>query len=140
MIKLKQKINDSMIDINVSLKILNQEFAQQKQMRIKNIISLSKNYYNQRVFFDQRRFVDVAFSSPSTKSVHLQQKVNITDIELFFSNLKVTTKYSFDDVINVNKEIYYRDIIFFVQQVKRIARIKNIVSYVHTYFRETIQL
>ena len=137
MIKLKQKMNDSLIDINASLKFLKQEFVQ-KQMHFKNIFSQSENYYNQHVFLNQRRFNLVSFSS--IKSIHLQQKVNVTDIELFFFNLKITAKYLFDDVINVSKEIYYRDVIFFVLQIKRIVRIKNIVSYVHICFRETIQL
>ena len=60
----------------------------------------------------QRRFDFVSFSS--IKSIHLQQKINITNIELFLLNSKITTKYCFDDVINVNKKVYYRDIIFFV--------------------------
>ena len=138
MIKLKREMNDSLIDINASLKSLRQEFAQ-KQMHFKNIFSQSENYYNQHVFSNQRRFNFFSFSS-SIKSAHLQQKINITDIELFFSNLKITTKYSFDDVINVSKKVYYRDVIFFVQQIKRIARIKNIILYVYTCFREAIQL
>ena len=137
MTKLKQKMNDSLIDINASLKFLKQEFVQ-KQVHFKNIFSQSENYYNQHVFLNQRRFNFA--SSSSIKSAHLQQKVNVTDIELFFSNLKITTKYFFDDVINVSKKVYYRDVIFFVQQIKRIVRTKNIVSYVHICFRETIQL
>ena len=102
MTKLKRKMNDSLIDINVSLKSLRQEFVQ-KQMYFKNIFSQLENYYNQHVSSNQRRFNFVSFSS--IKSIHLQQKINITNIELFFFNLEITTKYLFDDVINVSKEI-----------------------------------
>ena len=129
-------MNVSLIDINASLKFLKQEL--EKQMQFKNIFSQSENYYNQHVSSNQRRSNFFSFSS-SVKSTHLQQKFNIADIDLFFSNLKITTKYSIDDVIIVSRNVYYRDVLLFKQQIKRIARTKNIVSYVHICLRETTQ-
>ena len=84
MTKLKRKMNDSLIDINASLKFLKQKFIQ-KQMHFKNIFSQSENYYNHYISSNQRRSNFVSFSS--IKSIHLQQEINITDIELFFFSI-----------------------------------------------------
>ena len=61
----------------------------------------------------------------------------ISNIDFFASNLIITFEYFANDVINVNKYIIYRDVILFVQQIKRNIRInfENIVSRFHECFR-----
>ena len=142
--KLKKNMNSLIVSIDF-MKIemrsfyrnLN-DFFQQKfierfiQNQINSFISFEYNVTHSKY---NRNYI--TFSNDYKK--HLQMTINFktSNIDFFVSNLIITLKYSTDDVINVNKYIVYRDVIFFVQQIKRIARInfENIVSRFYECFR-----
>ena len=143
--KLKKNMNSLIVSIDF-MKIemrsfyrnLN-DFFQQKfierfiQNQINSFISFEYNATHSK--FNRNH---ITFSSDHKK--HLQMTINFktSNIDFFVSSLIITSKYSTNDVINVNKYIVYRDVIFFVQQIKRIARIsfENIVSRFHECFRD----
>ena len=54
------------------------------------------------------------------------QGFRASDIEYFHSRLKVFKEYLAGDIVNINKNLYYHDVLLFIQQVKHITSIKQI--------------
>ena len=115
------------------------DFFQQKfierfiQNQINSFISLEYNATHSK--YNRNH---ITFSNDHKK--HLQMTINFktSNIDFFVSSLIIISEYFASDVINVNKYIIYRDVILFVQQIKRIVRInfENIVSRFYKCFRD----
>ena len=83
--------------------------------------------------------------SSNSKSTHLQdvsivaaikqKKFKTSDMNYFYSDLSKKIHVSSDYVVS-EKNIFYRDVYMFTQQMKRIAAIKNVNSKLYLYFRE----
>ncbi|MCJ1224180.1 hypothetical protein MMC12_000824 [Toensbergia leucococca] len=54
------------------------------------------------------------------------QGFRASDIGYFHPGLEVSKEYPAGDIVNVGKDLYYRDVLLFVQQVKHVASIKKI--------------
>ena len=94
-------------------------FFLQYQINISHEYNATRSKYNRN---------HITFSNNFKK--HLTINFKSSNIDFFVSNLIITFEYFANDVINVNKYIVYRDVIFFVQQIRRIVRFsfENIVS------------
>ena len=68
---------------------------------------------------------------------HLAVDFKASDIGFFAPGLAITSEYPAGDVINVSKYTVYRDVVLFVQQVRRIARSspEDIASRLHECLR-----
>ena len=117
---------------NRNLKIFLQQKFVAIQHQINSFISFEYNIIHSKY---NKNYI--TFSSNHKK--HLQMTINFktSNIDFFALNLIITFEYFENDVININKYIIYRDVILFVQQIKRIVRIsfENIVSRFHECFR-----
>ena len=100
------------------------DFFQQRfiERSIQNQISSSTSLEYNVAHSEYNR--DHTMSSNDSKK-HLTVNFKTSNIDFFVSNLIITFEYSASDVINVSKYIIYRDVILFVQQIKRIARINS---------------
>ena len=125
----------SMKSFNENLKnLMRQKFTEFFARR--QIDSSISSKYNTAHFEYNRNHITIS----NDHKKHLQMTINFksSNIDFFVSSLIITFEYFENDVINVNKYIIYRDVILFVQQIKRIVRIsfENIVSRFHECFRD----
>lgn len=124
----------SMKSFNRNLKNLMQQqqsVALSVENQINSSTSLEYNATNSKYNRDH------TMSSNDSKK-HLTIDFKTSNIDFFVSNLIVTSEYSANDVINVNKYIIYRVVILFVQQIRRIARTssEDIASRLHKCLRD----
>ena len=94
-------------------------FQYQVQTVILNISPVKQGYF----------IVNTGYDSPLPLSSVVPPSLQVfraSNIEYFHSGLKVFKEYSAGDIINVNKNLYYHDVLLFVQQVKHVTSIKQI--------------
>ena len=135
--------------LSQSLKLLGQGFNEQRQLQSTGGTSPApEDWYTQQVppvrpvQQNQNPFGVPPPVPPkpaylqNAPQAYLQPEVKLSDIGLFHPNLKVTSEYPAGDILSSGKEVIYRDVMLFVQQVRRVGRTKpGIAPYIHTCFR-----
>ena len=137
MISLQNSISNMQNFMNELL--INQKFFIQSNRSAKHQISNT-------FFTSSNRHQNEIFQSlKSSKFQHLQvmsitTKFRTFDVNFFNLNFYITSKYFAENVVNNEKYIIYRDVILFVQQIKRIVRInvENIVFHLHECLKKFV--